>query len=156
MTATEILLLNFDETRRRSIKVWNAIPPEYYFWKPDKEAMPFLEMVRHILECQDIYHIIIKNGGELGNYVSPFAERAYTGIKDEIDFAEPFRKSFFETIKQFSSDDLTKKEIIRPEIGQRRKLGDYILRVAYHEAVHTGQLLSYLRTLGLERPVIWD
>jgi len=30
-----------------------------------------------------------------------------------------------------------------------------LLRIAYHEAVHTGQLLSYLRTLGLERPMIW-
>jgi hypothetical protein len=30
------------------------------------------------------------------------------------------------------------------------------LRMAYHEAVHTGQLLAYLRAMGIPRPNIWD
>ncbi|MCZ6703275.1 MAG: hypothetical protein O6940_09575 [Ignavibacteria bacterium] len=44
----------------------------------------------------------------------------------------------------------------RREVDQRKKLGDYLNRIAYHESVHTGQMLSYLRTLGIERPQIWD
>ena len=31
-----------------------------------------------------------------------------------------------------------------------------LLRVAYHESVHTGQLLDYLRTAGVPRELIWD
>ncbi|MEZ5028674.1 MAG: hypothetical protein R2765_07795 [Ferruginibacter sp.] len=46
--------------------------------------------------------------------------------------------------------------ITRKEKKQHRKLGDYLLRIAYHEAVHTGQLLDYLRTLNSPRANIWD
>jgi uncharacterized damage-inducible protein DinB len=41
-------------------------------------------------------------------------------------------------------------------VRQSKILGDYLNRIAYHESVHTGQLLDYLRTIGIERPQIWD
>ncbi len=41
-------------------------------------------------------------------------------------------------------------------MGYIRELGDMLLRVAYHESVHTGQLLDYLRTAKVKRPIIWD
>ena len=37
-----------------------------------------------------------------------------------------------------------------------RTIGDFVLRMAYHELVHTGQLLSYLRRMNVPRPEIWD
>ncbi len=52
--------------------------------------------------------------------------------------------------------DLENVRIERKEVGQSKKLGDYLNRIAYHESVHTGQMLSYLRTIGIERPQIWD
>ncbi|MNL71433.1 hypothetical protein D3C87_1965820 [compost metagenome] len=92
----------------------------------------------------------------MGEYVSPWTNKPYSDLQAELDFAEPFRIAFLETIKEFSVNDFSTIEIVRSEKGQRRKLGDYLQRIAYHEAVHTGQMLSYLRTLGLERPQIWD
>jgi uncharacterized damage-inducible protein DinB len=156
MISTELLILNFKEIRRRSIKLWSGIPVEFYFWKPDNEAIEMLEMVRHVLEGEHLFHKIVENRGNLGDYVSPWEGRNYTNVQDEIDFAKPFREDFFKVIKAFSSEDLSQIEIVRSEKGQRRKLGDYLQRIAYHEAVHTGQMLSYLRTLGIERPQIWD
>jgi hypothetical protein len=35
-------------------------------------------------------------------------------------------------------------------------LGDYLLRIGFHEAVHAGQFLAYLRAMQIERPFIWD
>lgn len=156
MTQIELILLNFNEIRRRSTKLWNGITPEFYFWQPDANAMTCLEMVRHVLEGEQLFHIIIKNRGNIGDYISPWKEREYSNLQDELDFAETFRNLFFETIKSFSSDELDSIEIVRSEKGQRKKLGDYLLRIAYHESVHAGQMLSYLRTLGLDRPLIWD
>ena len=156
MTQIEIILTNFEEIRRRSIKLWAELIPEIYFWKPDLKAMSCLEMVRHILEGEHLFHKIVDNRGNIGDYVSPWTDKPYTNLQDELDFAKPYRHAFFETIKSFSSEDFSTIEIIRSEKGQRRKLGDYLQRIAYHEAVHTGQMLAYFRTLGLERPLIWD
>ena len=136
--------------------VWTGLPQKYYDWKPDPEAMSCLEMIRHVLESEHLFHVIINNRGNLGDYPSPWEGLAYTDIQAEVDFAQPYRREFMNAIASFSAEDLQHIEIIRSEKNQRRKLGDYILRIAYHEAIHTGQLLSYFRTIGLDRPVIWD
>jgi len=156
MTQNEIIILNFEEIRRRSIKLWTGITPENYFWQPDTTAMNCLEMVRHVLEGEHLFHMIVNKRGNLGDYLSPWTNRPYTNLQDELDFAEPFRAEFLDSITKFNSTDFSTIEIIRSEKGQRRKLGDYLQRIAYHEAVHTGQMLSYLRTIGIERPQIWD
>lgn len=156
MTQNEIILLNFEEIRRRSVKLWTGITPENYFWRPDINALNCLEMVRHILEGEHLFHMIVNKRGNLGDYVSPWIDRPYTDLQAELDFAKPFRMAFLEAIKGFDPIDFSSIEIIRSEKEQRRRLGDYLQRIAYHEAVHAGQMLSYLRTLGLERPLIWD
>ncbi|NBA86665.1 DinB family protein [Emticicia sp. CRIBPO] len=156
MTPIELIILNFEEIRRRSLILWGGISPEMYFWKPDMEAKHTLELVRHVLESDHIYHKIVENRGNIGDYESPWTDRPYTDLKDELEFAESYRLQFFEAIRSFSPEDLSTVVIDRSELGQRRFLGDYLQRIAYHEAVHTGQMLSYLRTFGLERPDIWD
>ena len=156
MTHSEILTLNFEEIRRRSIKLSTGLTPENYFWKPDINAMNCLEMIRHVLEDEHLFHKIVDNRGNIGDYVSPWTDRPYTNLQDELDFAKPYRENFLVAIKSFSTDELTKIAIIRSEKGQRKKLGDYLQRIAYHEAVHTGQMLSYFRTLGIKTPQIWD
>src|ERR1700722_165613 len=63
MTSADLLILNFEEIRRRSISIWKTISPECYSWRPDIGAMTLLEMVRHVLESEHPYHIIMERGG---------------------------------------------------------------------------------------------
>jgi DinB superfamily len=156
MTTSEILVINFEEIRRRSIKLWHGIAPEHYFWKPDAGAMHCLEMVRHVLEGEYWFKAIVDARGDATNFVSPWKDRPYTNLQDELDFAKPFRDKFLAAVKEFTPLDLSTIEIVRIEKNQRRFLGDYLQRIAYHEAVHTGQMLGYLRTLRIEMPSIWD
>lgn len=156
MTQTEIIILNFEEIRRRSIKLWSALSPENYDWKPDGDAMSCIEMIRHILEGEHLFHVIVNNRGNIGDYASPWENRVYTNVEDELDFAKPYREQFLQAIQSFSTEDLSSVEIIRTEKNQRRLLCDYLQRIAYHEAVHTGQMLSYYRTMGNQMPLIWD
>ena len=65
-------------------------------------------------------------------------------------------EEFLNMIEELTESDLGNRMIERREVDQRKKLDDYLNRIAYHESVHTGQMLSYLRTLGIERPQIWD
>lgn len=156
MNATELLILNFEEVRRRSIKVWKSISEEELFWKPDPDAMSCFEMIRHVLESENIYHHIILKRGVFGNYESPLTGNPYTTLEDEIKNAQPYREKFLKMVYSFSAKELDEIYISRKEKKQHRKLGDYLLRMAYHEAVHTGQLLDYLRTINAPRSNIWD
>jgi len=156
MTATEIILLNFSEIRRRSIKLWNGIPNEYLNWKPDENAFTVIQMIRHVLEGEHLFHKIIENRGDLGSYQSPWKPIEYSNLKNELNFSEKFRTDFLKMIGELKESDLENIKIERKEVGQSKKLGDYLNRIAYHESVHTGQLLSYLRTIGIDRPQIWD
>jgi uncharacterized damage-inducible protein DinB len=67
-----------------------------------------------------------------------------------------FRDKFIKMIKSLSEEDLEQIRIERTEVGQSKILGDYLNRMVYHESIHTGQMLNYLRTFGVERPNIWD
>ena len=156
MTASEILTLNLEEIRRRSIKIWRGIPEDKFDWKPDAEAMNCLEMVRHVLEGEWLYHQMLKSGGNLDTHETPFANRAWTNVEDEIEFAESYRKDFLDFVNSLTVSDLAEKKVDRSERGYIRPFGDFILRIGYHESVHAGQMLSNLRTMEAPRPDIWD
>jgi len=152
----DFLEFNLKETRRRSEIVWNAIPEDKLNWKPDEDAMTCIEMVRHVLEAEHYYCLAIKNRASIENFDSPFDKRPFISIKDELDFAEPYHREFISSLQFFSSGDLENVKIDRSDEGYIRSLGDMLMRIAYHEAVHTGQLLDYLRTMDVPRPKIWD
>lgn len=155
MTTTDTIIRNFEEIRRKSIKLWTSLTPDFYTWRPDAEAFSFLEMVRHVLEIEHAYHVIVNNRGGHGDLVTPWTDMPYTNVEDELAFAEPFRKEFLKTISEFSENDLVTIQIVRSERATKT-LGEFLLRCNYHESVHAGQFLSYLRTNGLDRPNIWD
>ena len=156
MNSIEIILLNFSEIRRRSIKLWSGIPSEYLDWKPDKNAFSIIEMIRHVLEGEHLFHKIIQNRGNLGNYPSPWKGLEYTDLENELNFAKTYRDDFLKMIRELDESDLENVRIERKEVGQSKTLGDYLNRIAYHESVHTGQMLDYLRTAGIDRPKVWD
>lgn len=62
MTQTEFIILNFNKIRRKSIKIWKALPKSHYNWKPDENAMTALEMIRHVLQADYGWNIIINKG----------------------------------------------------------------------------------------------
>jgi hypothetical protein len=156
MNTKDLLILNFEEIRRRSIRVWKTISAAHLNWKPDADAMSCIEMIRHVLETEIIYQHIILHRGDLNGFTSPLAGNPYSTVDDELRYAQPYREKFLKMVNSFSMKDLDDIYITRPEKKQHRKLGDYLLRAAYHEGVHTGQLLDYLRTLKAQRADIWD
>ena len=156
MQSTELLTLNFEEVRRRSVKVWQGIPAEHLQWKPDAEAMTCIEMVRHVLEGEWLYMQMLRSGGSPESDESPFNPRPYTDVAAEIAFAKPYRKEFLKLIGSYRAEELITRKVVRADKGYVRPVGDFILRIAYHESVHVGQLLGYLRLMNVPRPNIWD
>ncbi|MCR2805851.1 DinB family protein [Paenibacillus soyae] len=156
MNAIELAVLNFEEIRRRSILVWESIPAEGLEWKPDGEALSVKEMIRHVLDSEHYYHLALLQRGSLKTYESPFEERPFTTVREELAFAKPYREQFMNTVRSFTESELSTIQIDRSDVGYIRSLGDMLMRIAYHESIHTGQLLDYLRTAGIGRPKVWD
>jgi uncharacterized damage-inducible protein DinB len=156
MDGTEVLLLNLEEVRRRSLIVWRGIPPELVHWKPDQHAMTCIAMVRHVLEGEFLYTQMLKARASVSDETTPFSDRPFTTIEDEIQFAGPYRTALLDFVRSLGSEELTTITIDRTDKGYVRSAGDFLLRMAYHEAVHAGQLLGYLRTAGVQRPHVWD
>ena len=156
MNPCDVIRLNAEEVRRRSIKLWEGIPADKLAWKPDPEARSCIEIVRHVLEGEYLYMMMVRTGRTVPDESSPFLGRPYTSVRDELSFAAPFHQEYLDFLVSLTTDDLTSIRIDRSEVGYIRSAGDFLLRAAYHEAVHAGQLLDYLRTMGVARPSVWD
>jgi uncharacterized damage-inducible protein DinB len=156
MEATDVLALNLEEVRRRSVKIWLAVPAEQLHWRPDESAMSCVEMVRHVLEGEYNYTLMLRSGASLASDESPFSARPYTSVEDELAFAEPYHRDTLELVRSYSPEELSARKVDRSDVGYVRAAGDFILRMAYHESVHAGQLMAYLRAMGAARPHIWD
>lgn len=160
MSSTKQLILGqLKEVRRQSLRVWEALPEEKFHWKPDPEAMTMLEVVRHVLKADAWFQFIVEKRGDIKDYSVWDDERPLISVQDELDFHKPIRADFLKFVEQFSEADFSTIEIQRKDKGARewpRKLGPYLLRVCYHETVHTGQFLAYLRMMEVDRPWIWN
>jgi hypothetical protein len=87
MTAGQLLRLNFEEVRRRSIKVWRAIPPERLAFKVDPECMSLAEQVRHVLENDFNYAVMLRTGGDLPADPTPWDKRALGTLLRDLRIA---------------------------------------------------------------------
>lgn len=68
----------------------------------------------------------------------------------------PIDRHFLKSVQHFSDKELNETEIIHPRNGSKKTLGKHLLRIGYHESVHAGKFLSYLRTMKMNRPEIWE
>ncbi|MDZ5472230.1 DinB family protein [Bacillus sp. 31A1R] len=157
MNAIDLFLLDFKESRRRFIMTATAFPSEFFTWKPDKDALSVGETIRHVL-LHDFSWLKIFEENRL-----PTAEETdhlwaepYTNLQDEIIRSNIYHDQFITYVSSLQTNDLDSKYIQWPHKPIRRTLGDALERKSYHDAVHTGQLLQYLRMLNIERPMIWD
>lgn len=158
MNARDLILLDLRETRRRFLMVANSFPDHLLHWRPDPDALSVGGHIRHVL-LHDLDWLYIFEKGRLPTKEEqePLWEKPpFTTVKAEIERAEPFHQQFIDYVGSLASEDFSRKMIRWPHRPIERLLGDTLERKAYHDAVHTGQLLQYLRMLQLPRPGIWD
>ncbi|ASS67779.1 MULTISPECIES: DinB family protein [unclassified Paenibacillus] len=157
MDAKQLILLDLRETRRRFLKTAEGIPDVRLAWRPDAAALSIGQMIRHVLLHDRSWLLILKEGRlpteeerEL-LWNSPFIS-----VKEEADRTELHHIRFLDYVSSLDAADFATKKIRWPHKPIERLLGDALERKSYHDAVHTGQLLQYMRMLQLERPDIWD
>ncbi|MNE67149.1 hypothetical protein D3C80_1627420 [compost metagenome] len=82
MNINDLIVLNFEEVRRRSVMVWKSIPQQMLNWKPDQDALTCAEMIRHVLEGEFIYHQILirRSSKAISSLTNPFETREFKTI----------------------------------------------------------------------------
>lgn len=156
MRAVDWAVLNITEVRRRSQLVWRSAPDEWLKWKPDEAALSMGEMIRHMWTAQVYYHEALVHGGSVSDHREPCEGRPILSAQAEIELSTPHFERFVDYIQTLRDEELATRMIDRSNVGYIRSVGDMLARIPYHEAVHTGQLLQYMRMAGLQRPNIWD
>lgn len=157
MNAIEIFVLDFKECRRRFLMTAAAFPDELLTWRPDKDALTVGETIRHVLLHDFSWLMILKDNRLPNDEERVFLwEEPYTNLQDEINRASVYQEEFIKYVSSLDVNDLDSTFVDWPHKPIRRSLGDTLERKSYHDAVHTGQLLQYLRMLHIDRPLIWD
>jgi len=157
MDAKSLILLDLQETRRRFIKVALGIPDSYINWQPDAEALSIGQMIRHVLQHDYDWHLILTEQRlPTDEEQAAMRDVPYTRIQDEIERNESHHVRFLSYVESLDVRDFGTVRIRWPHRPIERKLGDVLERKSYHDAVHTGQLLQYMRMLRIGRPEIWD
>ncbi|MEH7301221.1 DinB family protein [Neobacillus drentensis] len=157
MNSLEFFLLDYKECRRRFLLTAAAFPDELLTWRPDKDALSVGETIRHVLLHDFSWLRILKdNRLPTDEEQSDLWEEPYTNLQNEVDRASVYYDEFINYVSSLNINDLGTKYINWPHKSISRTLGDTLERKSYHDAVHTGQLLQYLRMLHIDRPIIWD
>lgn len=101
MNHTVYILLNFQEIRRRSLILWSSLIPKIFNWRPVIHAMSCIVMVRHILESEHLFHIILNRKGDLGKYVSPWVNEPFIDVKKRLSLQIPSGLHFWRQFVPF-------------------------------------------------------
>jgi len=145
----------FIEVRRKSKILWNFIDHDFIHYKPDNEAMTVIEMIAHVLTCERVFHARLKASGPAKNEEQIWNTAVSNSVQEQLDASKLHRANFMNYLSNLTENDFIGRRVIIPERKQNIGLTDYLSRMIYHESVHTGQLMSYLRQGGHERPDIW-
>src|SRR5690242_21541917 len=106
MTPSQLLRLNLEEVRRRSVILWSGIPPELLAWRPDPQAMSCIEMVRHVLESDAVYLRMIEARRSVPDEPRPFGDRPPRSVSEELALAAPHRDALLRTVSAFTPAEL--------------------------------------------------
>ncbi|MBG9587268.1 DinB family protein [Cytobacillus firmus] len=157
MDALHLIIFNLEEARRRSLKVWRALPCELYNWKPKLHNYDCIEIIHHILEREYQSFLMLQNKNFMNlNSLPILTNDKNLTIDDILKLYNPYHKQFIELIKTINPHDLFNVEVDCINIENKRYLGDFLLRLAYHESFHTGQLVSYLKLANNNSVLIFD
>ncbi len=146
------------------LHVVQALPVEQFDFKPLPGLMTAHQLVVHIAEGERgwLHHVV--GGGRYEEWVVPRADPAQ-GFDTTI--AAPDHAALFALLEEWHRptqrwldrpiSDLGRSVGYQPEQGpQRRFTLHWILeRVQEHEIHHRGQLVTYLRLMGVEPPPVF-
>ncbi len=149
-----------EETFSRTMKVASVCPKNRLMWSPVPAGLALGQLLRHMHRSEHnrmrlfnglidpaTYYVLRHGQGETKDLKTTLGE--VTDLKAELTALKEAHSYTLQTLGGLSDGDLT-----RPTDwgGKTRTALEFFLLMVEHDAHHRGQVATYLRLLGVERP----
>ncbi len=159
MQAAERLRAHVQSVRARTLSVLRHIPPDRVSWRPAHGTLTLGQLVRHLAQAEMMWQEVVQGHWTMKQFLSVRrdldlieATGPVEDLRTELMLLEVTHRRTLELLAELSEADLT-----RPMNGLagRVTLYDVTLGFCEHEAHHRGQIVAYLRLLGITPPPLW-
>jgi len=142
------VLEDWQETRQLTLDLLDEIPEEYLSFTVGKNMGTIGKQFRHIGDVQICYTEAIKTGKmDFGKY-----RRDYS-----LESSKKKLKKFLQKVNQEMLKLIEENQEAKIDwFGEKWDLKQHIKALTEHEILHHGELIVYIRTLGLKFPKSWE
>lgn len=159
MPMVERLRAHVRSVRARTLAVLQHIPPDRVKWRPVEGMLTLGQLVRHLAQAEMMWQEVVKGHWDLKQLLAVRrdldlieATGPVENLMAELTLLEVTHRQTLELLATLTDEDLARS---MNGLAGRVTLYDVILGLCEHEAHHRGQIVAYLRMLGVEHPSPW-
>ncbi len=156
MDIRELFLKQKESVHGRLERVIDFVRPDFLPWRPEREALSVIEMLRHLWVSEEGTRKVALEG-DFSYYETriPRGLRAVLGTPGSLaEERANIERVHGETLAAVAAFPLERFEEERAHagLGYRRKVYIILLGINEHTVHHRAQLMTYLRILGTPVP----
>ncbi|MCS6816568.1 MAG: DinB family protein [Blastocatellia bacterium] len=159
MRTAERLRAHVQSVRARTLAVLRHIPRDRVNWRPAEGMLTLGQLVRHLAQSEMMWQEVVKGHWDLKQLLAVRrdldlieATGPVENLMAELTLLEVTHQQTLELLATLTDEDLARS---MNGLAGRVTLYDVILGLCEHEAHHRGQIVAYLRMLGVEHPSPW-
>ena len=140
MNTADLLIMQLQFARSRSISLWKSFSDAFLFSYDDATGIQPIEVIRKTLESDFVHLHNILRRGNTGAGENPLSRPGIESIEDELRWVQPFREKLLQLIYSFPHDAFADLSISCKGGGTGICLANYISRMIQHENELAGEL----------------
>ena len=139
-------LAHWRSTREYTLEVLGIMPADKLDFKPSDEQRTFAEQLEHLARANDAYYSRFEKELETPRPEPP-AELTKESLRQYLTASFDYSEAVLEAVTEA---DFMRRDLI---LREPHSAQDVFLRGYMHTAHHRGQVITYLRILGIEPPL---
>jgi uncharacterized damage-inducible protein DinB len=135
--------------RHYSSNIFKAIPLDKGDFRPQPEMRTVVQQLSHI----GAFDECLVQGLKFGSWaIDVFVDRPEATVEEALAYMGHNRKRLMDLIDELQDEGLAKEMGPNPMFPPQMSVSNVILTTMTHELHHRGQLVAYLRAMGIVPP----
>jgi len=159
MPLSEILINHKQTVRGRTMQILEKVPQDKLNWRPMPEVLTLGQLIYHMGQADMAWRKVLEGAWSIEGFLAMRRNMdlmdvigELDSLTDEIRTLEIMHEEFLKWLAAQSDEELERVY----EAGEwRLKAYEIVLGLCEHESHHRGQIVTYLRLLGVEQPQPW-